>query len=836
MPKKSRKSNVNSNRVSAVRKETASKFSFSKSLIDDDLNALASNPILNYNSSFKKTEMDHYFARKNFDSEIGEKPGIEDEWNDNHSTGSSNHTFIENETQNNNSGLWTGYFDGDPDWPDHEENSDLNKSSSYEDYPSSRDRSFERPPGGKNESVASSYERDSRNGSLPKRKSPQEQYFERISSSRRPEGLDLMRSYQPTPSRSEPKLSKSFNESMMAGYNRDRDSETGHEDESMNRKAYRKKVETHYKKLVENKVMTPESEILNQSWSSMDARAAGIGGTDSPSYKIGVDESDWREIDHQRSLSIERERSNSNLAMYPDDMPAASSSWNEDGINMSGNMENDIRLGSNESSPRHKLYPDKTKKKVRVRRHDSLIKYGSEPDLSARPKNDPVFDVSQSQETFHNYSFNAGDHHANGFDEPESFTDDYNSETGERNYAGKKSDGFYKDRSDYYKTLPRGRTTNRSAKSGMTSSQPLSRPRSTPNLTTSKKHQLFPNPSPESAEKGSHYPWKYLAHPKQQQVDNFYVQFTRRDPSESSDRSSRLDPQTYQSYAAGILHSSRKSEQFLKLQQRYAMLERIAEIEEGTLASNEFLGRKNYNVINPQLMRSRSASRSLGNLSRDDSIIDYLLLSKYKLENLEELKELYADLQEAQDRDEFFYDAGKVQEQQWSPFDDFGLALKETNITDLYSIFEMGQPNYNTKSFRKRHKKVEPNDFKRDLSYRKLKDKYKHMDEESRKQRMMADFWRMKFGKGRRDSNASATSATSTATQGSMSYLQIMENVAKKSKDRPLYGYHIDENRNSYDQYIEKIKRSQSMPNVSRSVDETDDRVKDVVRKDVDHF
>ena len=63
---------------------------------------------------------------------------------------------------------------------------------------------------------------------------------------------------------------------------------------------------------------------------------------------------------------------------------------------------------------------------------------------------------------------------------------------------------------------------------------------------------------------------------------------------------------------------------------------RIAEIEEGTLASNEILGRRNYNVINPQLMKSRSASRSLGNVSRDDSIVDYLLLSKYKLENLEE--------------------------------------------------------------------------------------------------------------------------------------------------------------------------------------------------------
>ena len=817
MPLKDRKSNHNSNsqKISAVRKPAAEKFSFSASLLDEDLTVLTDSVIITHNPSENPTKMDHYFARKKFDSELDEdKLNNENEWNDNQSTSSSNHTFIENETQNNNSGLWAGYFETDPDWPDNGESLDLNKSSSYEDYPSSRDRSFERSPDGR----------------VAKRKSPQEEYFQRVSSSRRPDGLDLMKSYQPTPSRLEPKLSKSFNESMMPSYDRDSD-EQSQEDETRNRKAYRKKVETHYKKLVENKVMTPESEILNQSWSSVDARVTGIGGTDSPSYKIGVDESHWREIDHQRSLSLERERSNSHLGMYPEDMPAASGrGWVEDNVNVAGNLDGRIRGESREYSPEHKS-PETTKKKVRVRRHDSLIKYGSEPDLSSRPRAEPVLDISQSQESFHNYSFNEGDHQANGFDEQESFTDDYNSETGERNYAGRESSGFYKDQSDYYKTLPRGRVANVSAKQDnheVGSSHNLSRPRSTPNLTTSKRHQLFPE-----SDGGGHYPWKYVPHPKQQQVDNFYAHFARRDPSESSDRSSRLDPQTYQSYAAGILHSSRKSEQFLKLQQRYAMLERIAEIEEGTLASNEILGRRNYNVINPQLMKSRSASRSLGNVSRDDSIVDYLLLSKYKLENLEELKDLYAELQEAQDKDEFFYDAGKVQEHQWSPFDDFGLALKETNISDLYSIFEMGHPNLNTKSFRKRHKKVTPDDFRRDLSYKKLKDKYKHMDEESRKQRMMADFWRMKFGRGRRDSNASVTSATSTATQGSISYLQIMENVTRKSKERPLYGYNIDENRNSYDQYIEKIKRSRSVPNVSRNADEAADSKSNPVKKDI---
>ncbi len=752
--------------VQATRDPTAPKFSFTRALLGDELTCTSS-----ADSATLRSEMDHYFARKKFDSNVQHDTGTfggraDDEWNDNQSNDSSTHTFVVDESQENYSGLWSAQrLDVDLDSL---ENEDVRKSSSFDDVPSS----------GREVNSSEQFESDSlvnsdRSFGGEKRKLPRQS-----SLGKRPDELNLKRAYQPTPSVSEPRLSKSFNESSLSC---DMDSDDQHQDDSHKRKAYRKKVENHYKKLVESKVMTPESEILNQSWSSLDTRSAGLGGTDSPSYKIGVNESDWQEIDHRRSLSVER--SGSGLAMHPEQPDP-------------GKPVSARKVESSDSTPEHKA---KVKKRVRVRRHDSIIKYGSEPDLSSRPKNNPVpMDVCQSQESLPDFRFEDTDHDTSGYEISE--TEDMSPE--------KYHADFYQSEADYYKTLPRGASARRprpEATNGVLS-------RSTPNLTAAKKYNAFSDQSSDFESGHNTYPWKYSPRSqKQLEVDQFYVNFVRRDPSESSERSSRLDPQTYQSYAAGILHSSRKSEQFLKLQQRYAMLERIAEIEEGTLASNEILGRRHINVIHPKLMRS------IGLLTRDDSIVDYLLLSKYKLENLEELRELYADLQEAQDREEFFSDAGKVQESQWTPFDDLGLATKASNINDLYSIYELGGSNFNTKSHWKRHRKVKPDDFRRDLSYRKLKEKYKHLDEESRKQRMMADFWRMKFGKGRRGSNESTTSATSTLTQGSASYLQIMEHVAKKSRERPLYGYHIDECRNSYDQYIDRIKRTRSMPNVSES-------------------
>ena len=458
--------------LGAVRKPAADKFSFSKALLGEDLKGLnnnTQNPAIN--TCDQSTDMDHYFARKKFESDMDvneESMDNGDSWNDNQSAGSSNHTFIIDETQSNNSGLWAGHFDMEDDWLDNGESSDLNKSLSYEDYPSSRDRSFERPPCGSYEGTPSG----DNSGRLPKRRYPQEEYFERVSSRRRPEGLDLMRSYQPTPSKSEPRLSKSFNESMMPTYDQDSDDQS--KEDTRKRRAYRKKVETHYKKLVENKVMTPESEILNQSWSSWDARTAGIDGTDSPSYKIGVDESDWKEIDHHRTMSMERDRSNSSLEMHPDETDRSNSRVNRDNNDGKERKSEERAMAeSSESSPEHHKGKEKVKKRVRVRRHDSLIKYGSEPDLSSRSRTNPIVDVSQSQESLQNYSFNDQNRDANAYGERGSYVEDYNSETGEISY--KESPGeFYKNQADYYKTLPRGGSPHRSPK------QNLSRPRSTP--------------------------------------------------------------------------------------------------------------------------------------------------------------------------------------------------------------------------------------------------------------------------------------------------------------------------------------------------------------------
>ncbi len=718
--------------------------------------------------------MDHYFANKHLEYEFQRSPtfGHENDLNDN-SSGSSNHTFIIDHSQNNTSGLWD-YEYANNDWYDNGSNIDgsasrdriVSKSADisnadYLDMPSNR-LSY----------LISQHKGLPHSGdvSVP---------------SHRPNGLDLLATYQPVPSSSEPRLSRSFNESLNKSFDGD------NQEEVRKREEYRRKVETHYKKLLDNKVITPESEILNQSWSSVEGRTLSQDGAGSPSYKIGVTESDWREIDHHRSLSMERDRSNSSLAMYADQSSpnSGSSRPEERGEDFS------------ESSPEHTATIQK-KRKVKVRRHDSLIKYGSEPNLAGRLRPAAMSEVSHSHDTYLSHdTYPSNSLHAQQPSISDHHIDQRENPAGENN-GHVEQDDFYEREEDYYKTLPRSRglseqppkhhnmpSTNETAY--------LSRPRSTPNISSSPKHQLYMHQSSDS--ESSHlYPWTYTRRPHS---DDFYVHFNRRDPSESSERSSRLDPQTYQSYVAGILHSSGRSEKFLTLAQRYAMLERIAEIEEGTLASNEILGRRQFNVIDPKM---KERAKSMGNLTETDANIDYLLLSKYKLENLKELKELYEELQYAQANNEFFFDTNRTGEFQWSPYDDIGLAIKETTINDLYEIYEKGKNNFNTKSFRNRHKRAKSADFRRELSFKKLAEKYKHLDETSRKEKMMEEFWKIKLFGSRRGSQSSLCSGSSVMTQGS--YIQIMENMKKKAKERPIFGYFINERQNNYEKHIQKNK------------------------------
>ena len=134
--------------------------------------------------------------------------------------------------------------------------------------------------------------------------------------------------------------------------------------------------------------------------------------------------------------------------------------------------------------------------------------------------------------------------------------------------------------------------------------------------------------------------------------------------SSVSSEKSRLDPLTYQSYTAGLLHSSGKSEKFLKLQKHFEVLERITEIEEKTRIS----GKAKAWMDNPAAKNE--------------------LFAKYDVQSMEELQWLYQELSDAQKNAEFFYDLQRLAVYQWKPAHDFGLKKKGKSLSDLKDFYE----------------------------------------------------------------------------------------------------------------------------------------------------
>ncbi|XP_076073800.1 uncharacterized protein LOC143045293 isoform X2 [Mytilus galloprovincialis] len=128
--------------------------------------------------------------------------------------------------------------------------------------------------------------------------------------------------------------------------------------------------------------------------------------------------------------------------------------------------------------------------------------------------------------------------------------------------------------------------------------------------------------------------------------------------SVSSEKSSRLDSHTYQSYTAGLLHSTSRSEKFLNLQKNYAMLERISEIEE-----------KSEKPMRPNSMDPQTFQ----------DMFDIVNTSRQ-----EELDELYFELEEAKRNREFF---SSVKSQTWDPRRDYSLTRKEKSVGDLKALY-----------------------------------------------------------------------------------------------------------------------------------------------------
>ncbi|XP_070185201.1 uncharacterized protein [Littorina saxatilis] len=342
--------------------------------------------------------------------------------------------------------------------------------------------------------------------------------------------------------------------------------------------------------------------------------------------------------------------------------------------------------------------------------------------------------------------------------------------------------------------------------------------------------------------------------------------------SVTSEKSSRLDPHTYQSYAAGILYSSGRSEKFLKLQKHFAILERIGELDQ---------------ISSPEVLHEHGSKwREMGGSGFPPA---------QDFQSKEELQELYSELREAKRNKEFFHEPDKPQEFQWTPHKDFGLQKKQLSFGDrLRNYAERVGEETGPSSQASSPVKEEP--LRRAVSFGALYDKFGrpiigHHDEDlpqssqgkkgrtaSRDERdteassnqhrpsrrdcqdhgpsesLYSSRAPGKEASRRRDSEGKETGfslsgrparestrhqfentdksqkrtrftdqdgqeitpaesvSNSTEMSGSsnpkeLSYLQLMDNAAKKSRQRAIHGTHMDAPRNEYEVYVEEMKK-----------------------------
>jgi len=256
----------------------------------------------------------------------------------------------------------------------------------------------------------------------------------------------------------------------------------------------------------------------------------------------------------------------------------------------------------------------------------------------------------------------------------------------------------------------------------------------------------------------------------------------------SGRRTSRLDRHVYQCYFAGILHSSRRSERFLRLQQLYAVLENAVEMESEMLALRQ--------RITP------SATDLRGDQSPHSSNATDPSTQKHWCQRLLELRKLYAKLDAAQDDKEFFYDNGRLDAFQWKSWKDLGLNRKSTSLAKLRDLFETavdnGRSANTTLSSQLQHVEY-------GLSYRKLLGMFRQLEKRARKE---AEDW-LRWQSSSQQSVTSGRRLDGT-------YMKMMESAARNAKALALHGYHMNEHRNRYDAYVQS--RRLYRPTSSHSV------------------
>ena len=298
-------------------------------------------------------------------------------------------------------------------------------------------------------------------------------------------------------------------------------------------------------------------------------------------------------------------------------------------------------------------------------------------------------------------------------------------------------------------------------------------------------------------------PAPYLQHSQSLDKD---CPLNRSITSINSERSSRLDPHTYQSYAAGILYSSRRSDKFLRLQNNFALLERISELGEHTRHWKRS-GRK----------VDQQADRPQEQTDLTDSYSDR--------HDCDEIQELYSELNEAQRNREFFYTATRMDSDwdRWAPTKEKGLEMsagvgERTNW--YHQALSLAGPQHRSSSPSSKPSLV-GSAMPRGKSF---SDLYNVYDGTS--------VHLAKNSAGAVESLKEPIKPLDRSLPLRQSYIQIMDKATRNKRLRPIYGTHIGSRENSYDKHITAnvkklrqafdkdqpaLKASASSPDISRS-------------------
>lgn len=255
-------------------------------------------------------------------------------------------------------------------------------------------------------------------------------------------------------------------------------------------------------------------------------------------------------------------------------------------------------------------------------------------------------------------------------------------------------------------------------------------------------------------------------------------------PDQVMSGTSRLNHEIYQSYVAGILHSSKKSEKFLKLQKLYATLERISQLESLDIDRKDGYFERG---------KTRCRSQSLSNLTLTSDTIN----SGGKLDHLCELRRIYQELEMVlEDRELSYFLKKDLSKFKWKEERDSGLYNRCHSIQDLIVAY---QRKIFHEAFLHIHRQQGDTEFDRAFCFDRLRQKYQQLDKRAAVEKTIDRFWRSQSHRRSVNSqNASKLSGT---------YIRHMESAGKKSKERAVHGYFMNESRNGYEIYVNSRKR-----------------------------